>query len=201
MTDDRLIVLADGALLHARNLRAKERGGSVGPVLDFLKVPSAIAKQLDCTTPPRSDCHWFMVGAQNAGRFIEAIEQAWSVHEFPLRAFGTPGTDGEIQVRFTPAIAWALGNVATSDKKPVVVVASNDPAIIFPARFTIDRGAADVLLAWPDPLGEEARYFADSNELRVLPLDPDDVRAPGYRPSFGRTFLADPSDRSPRRRQ
>lgn len=203
MDKNRLILLADGALLHARNAKAKEKGGDAsGPVLDFLKVPTAIAKTLgQADPPPASDCHWFMVGAQNASKFIEAISQAWSVHEFPLRAFAQAVGTGDSQVRFTPAIAWALGNVASSSLKPTVVVVSNDPAIIFPAKFTIDRGAADVILAWPDALVDEARYFADYNEVRVLPLDPNEVRAPGFRPSFGRTFLAPgDADASPRRK-
>lgn len=203
MDAKRLIVLADGALLHARNAKAKEKGGDgVGPVLDFLKVPTAIAKTLGRTEPPPAgDCHWFMVGAQNAGKFIETISHSWSVHEFPLRAFAPSSSSGEGQVRFTPAIAWALGNVASSSIKPTVVVVSNDPAIVFPAKFTIDRGTADVMLAWPDALGDEARHFADWNEVRVLLLDPQEVRAPGFRPSFGRTFLAPgDADASPRRK-
>lgn len=205
----RLIILADGALLHVRNAKAKERNPETRdrttevppPVLDFLKLPAAIAKQLDLPPPPVSDCHWFMVGAANAAKFIETISQAWSTHEFPLRAFTTGPVTGEAQARFTPAISWALGNIASSNLKPTVVVLSNDPGVIFPAKFTIDRGAADVMLAWPDPLSEEARYFADWNEVRVLPLEPNDVRAPGHRPSFGRTFLVqgDP-DGSPKRK-
>ncbi|MEZ6036544.1 MAG: hypothetical protein R3F29_03620 [Planctomycetota bacterium] len=203
MDKNRLILLADGALLHARNAKAKEKGGDAsGPVLDFLKVPTAIAKTLGRSEPPpASDCHWFMVGAQNAGKFIETISQSWSVHEFPLRAFAQAPGAGDGQVRFTPAISWALGNVASSNVKPTVVVVSNDPGVIFPAKFTIDRGTAEVILAWPDALGDEARYFADWNEVRVLPLDPNDVRAPGFRPSFGRTFLAPgDADASPRRK-
>jgi hypothetical protein len=199
----RLIILADGALLHARNAKAKDKSTEgAGPVLDFLKVPTAIAKTLGLSGPPAaSDCHWFMVGAQNASKFIETISQAWSVHEFPLRAFSPSPSTGEGQVRFTPAIAWALGNVASSELKPTVIVVSNDPGVIFPAKFTIDRGTADVMLAWPDPLSDEARHFADWNEVRVLPFDPNEVRAPGHRPSFGRTFLAQSdADASPKRK-
>jgi hypothetical protein len=191
MTDripSRLIVLADGALLYERNARSKEGGDGY---LDFNRLPELVAGSLgmDPSGVVRDDCYFFMIGAQNAEQFTAKISSAWTVQAFPLRSFATACACGRNTVRFTAAIAWALGSVGSRARQGDCVVAvSNDVSLVMPLRFARDQ-QVDARMAWPDSLGEEARFFAERNEVPTIAVEvPESSVVPG-RQSFGRLFL------------
>lgn len=196
----RLILLADGALLHERNTRLKDAAPGESTQIDFAQLPSAVcaALGLDRKAPPKSDCYFFAVGSGSAAAeaFISRISATWTVHTFPLRAFSSSCTCAKPSVRFSTAIAWAIGSVPSRGGRDRVVCISNDTTLVLPLRFARDQGV-DAQLAWPDQLGEEARYFAARNEVPTLLLDVGESSMPAPRSSFGKAFLQD-STRSSR---
>lgn len=198
---DKVVILADGGLLYERNARLKEgnRGAEDPAPVDFTKLPGAVAQALGVkTVPSKANSYFFAVGSQSAEAFLERMSSTWTVQAFPMRAFGVACACGKLAVRFTSAIAWALGNVAGRRQEETVVVISNDPAIVLPIRFARDQGV-DARIAWPDPLGEEARFFATKNNVDALVLDVQEGALFTPHQSFGSLFLQD--ERSPSVRQ
>lgn len=189
----RLVLLADGALLHDRNgrLRDLREPGEAGTV-DFLKLPSAVAKaaQLPPEAVKKEDSYFFTVGSQKAESFLVQMAQSWTVQTFPLRAFTSACTCGTTTVKFSTVIAWALGRIPAKSDEHLVVCISNDPALVLPVRFSRDQGI-DARMAWPDALTEEAKYFAARNEVPVLHLDAAEGPTSSPRHSFGHVFLQD----------
>lgn len=189
-TSRRLVILADGALLSERNARLKETGEWA---LDFNQIPSLVAKAVDAAlVPTKETSYFFAVGAKAAESFITSISAAWTVHPFPLRAFSNACACGKPTVRFSPAIAWALGNASGEASRDVIVCLSNDPGLVMPIRFARDRNV-DARLAWPDAAGEEVRYFANRNDVPLVHLEAGEGHLPKPPQSFGQTFLRPPT--------
>lgn len=191
-TPPRLILLADGALLFERNTRLKEAAPGESTQIDFAQLPSAVcaALGLERKAPPKADCYFFAVGSGSpaAETFIARISAAWTVHTFPLRAFSSACSCVKPPVRFSTAIAWAVGSVPSRGGRDRVVCISNDTTLVLPLRFARDQGV-DAQLAWPDQLGEEVRYFAARNEVPTLLLDVGESNLSAPRSSFGKSFL------------
>lgn len=188
-SDAALVILADGALLAERNQQLRENNEAI---LDFNLLPSLVAKAVGTVAPSKESSYFFTVGARTAETFVKNISSAWSVQQFPLRAFAVACQCGRPSVRFTSAIAWALGSAGSRAQKGRVVCVSNDPGLVMPVRFAIDQGV-DACLAWPAPAGEEIRYFAGRNEVPLVILDAAEGSMPKPPQSFGRTFLSEPA--------
>lgn len=181
-----LVVLADGALLSERNAHLKESGE---PTLDFRTIPDLVAQALGADVEPSKETsYYFQIGARSAEQFIANISTAWTVQAFPLRAFAAPCQCGKPSVRFTSAIAWAVGNIAGRRVNDHVVCVSNDPALVMPIRFARDQGV-DARMAWLAPAGEEVRYFASRNDVPLLLLEAAEGQMLKAPQTFGQTFL------------
>lgn len=174
MPNSCIISIADGSLLRRRNSAARSTSPQPNHLhlIDFLRIPEAISAALrlpaSSVDPTRS--YFVTVGSQTGEAFVDRLKKAWTVQTFPLRAFKQSCACGTADVRFSTILAWALGRMPTDKPDQTVVCISNDPALVMPLRFARELGI-DARLAWVDPLGEEASFFADSNHVPVVKLD------------------------------
>lgn len=161
----KLIILADGALVHQRNQMLKEE--QLGKKLDYTTIQTMIKNNLNLNADIETSAHWFMVGSGNAHTFVKKMEETgWKTHPFPLRAFSRE----DEKVKFTSVISLILGTMLDIKEPRIVVIISQDPALVFSVKYIQSNRNLNVSICWPDPFYSEMTFFLTREQIQNFTL-------------------------------
>ena len=200
-----LLIFADGGALHERNERFKQDDSPYADVkrADFLLLPEQVAQlvqrlypkdQIDC---PREARTLFTVGSSSGASFVERMEAAWTVEQYPLgmcryERSEPPDKAGRFasKVRFQTMIAYHLGALARSRvdlTRPTTVAVISDDVQLVPVIADMRTAGMDVRYFWyTGGVSEDLNYFAERNKIPIERLEVASAERPKRGSALGR---------------